>query len=371
MTDFAGGNVTLFDGYLDARLDPAFKVRVGKFKSFVALERLQGASDIKFIERSYVSNTLLPNRDLGIVVHGDVLNNMLSYAFGLMNGVTDGGNINTGPQFSGRKEFTGRLFATPFVNDDSVLRGLGIGVAATYTDIKGERNLNFTDTTPADATRNGLPSYLTDGQNTFFRYAGATVADGSRIRISPQVYYYIGPLGVMSEYARVIQDVSLSTGGSPSGGGAGSNTVITSNTAKTLHHQAWHVTLSYLLTGEDASFGAVRPRQNFEFGKGMGAWELVGRYGEITLDEDTFKNPTGTAFTGAYANLSESAKRARSWAVGMNWYLNPNVRVSVNYSETRFDGGAAVGITPINAVGTNVLDRPDERAFLTRLQVAF
>jgi phosphate-selective porin OprO/OprP len=371
MPDFAGGTVALIDGYIDARLDPAFKIRVGKFKSFVGLERLQGAADIKFMERSYVTNTLLPNRDMGIAVHGDLFGNRLNYAFGLMNGVTDGGNISTGPQFSGRKEFTGRLFATPFVNDDSLLRGLGIGAAATYTDIKGERNLNFTDTTPADATRNGLPSYLTDGQVTFFRYSGATVADGSRIRISPQAYYYIGSLGIMSEYARIIQDVSLSTGGSPPGGGAGSNTVITPNTGKTLHHQAWHVTASYLLTGEDASFGSVRPRNNFEWGRGWGAWELVGRYGEITLDEDTFKNPTGTAFTGAYANLSESAKRARSWAVGLNWYLNQNVRVALNYSETRFEGGAAVGVTPINAAGTNVQDRPDERAFFSRLQLAF
>ncbi len=371
MPDFAGGTVALLDGYIDARLNPAFKIRVGKFKSFVALERLQGANDIKFMERSYVSNALLPNRDLGIAVHGDLFGNRLNYAFGLMNGVTDGGNISTGPQFSGRKEYTGRLFATPFVNDDSVLRGLGIGAAVTYTDVHGERNLNFTDTTPADATRNGLPSYLTDGQQTFFRYSGATVADGSRIRVSPQAYYYIGPLGILSEYARIIQDVSLSTGGSPPEGGPGSNSVITPNTAKTLHHQAWHVTVSYILTGEDASFGSVRPRKNFEWDKGWGAWELVGRYGEITLDEDTFKNPSGTAFTGAYANLSESAKRARSWAVGLNWYVNPNVRVALNYSDTRFEGGAAVGTTPINAAGTNVQDRPDERVFLSRLQLAF
>jgi len=371
MPDFAGGTVALLDGYIDARLDLAFKIRVGKFKSFVGLERLQGAADIKLLERSYVTNTLLPNRDLGIAVHGDLFGNRLNYAFGLMNGVTDGGNISTGPQFSGRKEFTGRLFATPFVNDDSVLRGIGIGVAATYTDIKGERNLNFTDTTPADATRNGLPSYLTDGQNPFFRYNGATVADGMRLRISPQAYYYIGPLGVLSEYAIVRQDVSLSTGGSPPEGGPGSNTVITPNTGKTLHHQAWHVTASYLLTGEDASFGSVRPRKNFEWGKGWGAWELVGRYSEITLDADTFKNPSGTAFTGAYANLSDSAKRARSWAVGLNWYLNQNVRVAVNYSETRFEGGAGNGVAPINAAGTNVQDRPDERVFLSRIQLAF
>lgn len=371
MPDFAGGTVALLDGYIDARLNPAFKIRVGKFKSFVALERLQSAADIKFIERSYVSNTLLPNRDLGIAVHGDLFGNRLNYAFGLMNGVTDGGNISTGPQFSGRKEFTGRLFATPFVNDDSILRGIGIGAAATYTDVHGERNLNFTDTTPADATRNGLPSYLSDGQNAFFRYSGATVADGMRLRISPQAYYYVGPLGVLSEYAIVRQDVSLSTGGSPPEGGPGSNTEITPNTGKTLHHQAWHVTASYLLTGEDASFGSVRPRKNFEWGKEWGAWELVGRYSEITLDADTFRNPSGTAFTGAYANLSDSAKRARSWAVGLNWYLNQNVRVAVNYSETKFEGGAGNGVAPINAAGTNVQDRPDERIFLSRLQLAF
>lgn len=207
MTDFAGGTVSIFDAYLDARLHPSFKIRAGKFKSFVALERLQSASDIKLIERSYVSNAILPNRDLGIAIHGDILSDTVNYAFGLMNGVTDGGNISTGPQFSGRKEFTGRIFTTPFRNHESVLRGFGVGVAATYTSVRGERNLNFTDTTPADATRNGLPNYLTDGQNIFFRYSGATVADGDRIRVSPQGYYYIGPLGVLSEYAIVRQDV--------------------------------------------------------------------------------------------------------------------------------------------------------------------
>lgn len=371
MTDFAGGTVSIFDAYLDARLHPVFKIRAGKFKSFVSLERLQSASDIKLIERSYVSNALLPNRDVGIAVHGDILDSTLNYAFGLMNGVTDGGNIGTGPQFSGRKEFTGRVFATPFRNRESVWRGLGFGAAATYTSVRGERNLNFTDTTPADATRNGLPNYLTDGQNFFFRYGGATVADGDRIRISPQAYYYVGPFGLLSEYALVRQEVSLSTGGSPPAGGPASNTVITANTGKTLHHQAWHVTVSYVLTGEDNSFQGVRPRHNFDLGNNWGAWELAGRYGEIHLDDDTFKDPTGVSFVGGYANLSESAKSARSWTVGLNWYLNQNVRAAVNYSETHFDGGAGIGVTPINAAGTNVLDRPDERILLSRVQLAF
>ncbi len=371
MPDFAGGTAVLIDGYIDARLDPAFKIRVGKFKSFVGLERLQSAADIKFLERSYVTNALLPNRDLGIAVHGDLFQDRLNYAFGLMSGVSDGGNISTAPEFDSRKEFTGRLFATPFVNDASVLSGLGIGAAATYTDVVGERNLNFTDTSAADATRNSLPGYLTEGQNTFFRYSGAAVADGMRLRIAPQGYYYLGSFGVLAEYARVIQDVSLTTGGSPAGGGVGSNTVFTPNSGRQLHHQAWHVAVSYLLTGETASFRGVKPRQNFDFGKGWGAWELVGRYSEIVLDEDTFKDPTGTTFTGAYANLSESAKRARSWTVGVNWYLNQSVRLALNYGQTTFTGGAGSGIVPINAAGTNVQDRPDERIFSTRMQLAF
>jgi len=369
--EFAGGNASAVDAYIDARFNPAFKVRAGKFKSFVGLERLQSGADIKFLERSYVTNAILPNRDLGIAVHGDILGERLNYAVGLVNGVSDGGIISTGTEFDGRKEVTARVFATPFNNDYSALNGLGFGVAATYTDSQGERNLNFTDTSSADATRNGLPSYLTDGQNVFFRYNGAAVADGQRLRYSPQAYYYSGPLGIIAEYAAVRQDVSLSTGGSPTAGGAGTNTSITPNTNKTLHHSAWQIAVTYLMTGEGASFKGMKPKQNFDFGSGWGAWELVARYSEINLDDDTFRDPTGTSFTGAYADLSTSAKSAHSWTAGVNWYLNPNVKVALNYSHTTFDGGAGVGTSAINAAGTNVQDRADESAFFTRLQLAY
>ncbi|MGQ0442662.1 MAG: porin [Methylophilaceae bacterium] len=297
----------------------------------------------------------------------------LNYAFGINNGVVDGGNISTGSEFESNKEFTARLFATPFKDADNALAGLGFGLASTTTSIDGERNLNFTDTSAADATRNGLPAYLTDGQQTFFRYNGATVADGKRSRIAPQLNYYYGPFGLISEYARVKQDVSLSTGGSASGGGAGTNTVITPGTNKSLNHAAWQVAISYLLTGEDASFKGVKPKQNFDLSKGgWGAWELVARYSEINLDEDTFVNKAGTSFsTDAYADLSASAKSAKSWTTGVNWYLNQNAKIALNYSHTSFEDGAGIGITPINATGTNVRDRESEKALLARLQVAF
>ncbi len=365
--EFAGGSASVVDAYIDARFDPAFKVRAGKFKSFVGLERLQSGADIKFLERSYVTNAILPNRDLGVAVHGDVFGEKLNYAFGLVNGVADGGNISTGTEFNEDKEYTGRLFAVPFKGSDSPLAGLGVGIGATYTDFQGERNLDFTGTSAADATRNGLPSYLTDGQQTFFRYNSAAVADGRRLRISPQANYYYGPFGLIAEYARVSQDVSLLTSTV-----SNTATVIAAGTNKKLDHDAWQIAASWLLTGEDASFKGVKPKQDFDLDKGgWGAWELVARYSEIELDDDTFKNPAGTTFTNAYADLSTSAKKAKSWTGGLNWYLNQNAKVGINYSHTSFDGGAGIGITAINATGTNVRDREDEDALLARFQVAF
>ena len=384
--EFAGGSASVVDAYVDANLSPAFNIRAGKFKSSVGLERLQGGGDIKFIERSYVTNAILPNRDLGISVYGDILDKKLNYNVGIVNGVADGGNISTGTEYNGEREYTGRVFTTPFIDSDSALAGLGFGIGGTWTDFRGEKNLNFTDTSSADATRNGLPSYVTEGQQTFCRYGSGVVADGERIRWSPQASYYYGPFGVIAEYARVSQEVSKASGGSAAGGGAGGNTIITADSNRKLKHDAWDIGASYLLTGEDASFKGVKPKNDFDLDKGgWGAWELVARYSEINLDSDTFKDANGaykrdandSSFSNtnsAYSDLSKSAKSAKTWTAGVNWYLNTNAKISLNYAQTSFDGGAGGGngtASSINASGSNVKDRPDEKALLARFQVAF
>lgn len=384
--DFGGGKAGVVDAYVDANLNPAFNIRAGKFKSFVGLERLQSGGDIKFLERSYVTNAILPNRDLGIALYGTVLDKKLDYAFGVVNGVADGGDISTGNEYNGEREFTGRLFASPFKDTDSVLAGLSFGIGGTYTDYVGDKNLNFTDTTAADDTRNGLPSYKTEGQNTFFRYGSGVIADGKRIRWAPQASYYLGPLGVIAEYSSVLQDVSKASGGSSGAGGGDNNTVITAGSNKKLEHDAWDIGVSYLLTGEDASFKGVKPKNDFDIDKGgWGAWELVARYSEINLDENTFKDANGNYQTeansslysntnSAYSDLTKSAKSAQTWTAGVNWYLNQNTKFQLNYAHTSFDGGAIVGGgtgSGITTTGSNVKDRPDEKAVLARFQVAF
>lgn len=390
--EFGGGSASVVDAYVDANLNPAFNLRAGKFKSFVGLERLQGGGDIKFLERSYVTNAILPNRDLGVAVYGSLFDKKLDYAFGIVNGVADGGNITTGASYNGEREYTARLFATPFKDDISALSGLGFGLGGTYTDFKGEQNLNWTDTTAADATRNGLPSYVTEGQNTFFRYGNNVVADGKRLRVSPQAYYYNGPFGLITEYARVYQDVSLTDRGA--GTTTNAELPILAGTKKQLEHDAFNIGVTYLITGEDASFKGVKPKNDFDLDKGgWGAWELVARYSEINLDSNTFKNgagnvagenygtggtaPANVALNGAYADGTLSAKAAKTWTIGTNWYLNQNAKIAVNYAQTSFDGGSISGNTATGtgadvATGTRtVADRPDEKAVLARFQVTF
>jgi phosphate-selective porin OprO/OprP len=61
-----------------------------------------------------------------------------------------------------------------------------------------------------------------------------------------------------------------------------------------------------------------------------------------------------------FADAARSARAAREWAVGANWYLNRNVKVTVDYGRTRFHGGAPGGG-----------NRQTEEGILTRLQLAF
>lgn len=368
--EFGDGKSQVVDAYVDARFKPWFKVRAGKFKPFVGLERLQSGADIKLIERSYVTNAILPNRDLGVAVHGDVLDDRLNYALGISNGVVDGGDASTSTTAIDNRELTARLFATPFKNDYSALSGLGFGIGATYTNAEGTFNSSTGGVTNSDLTS----GYKTEGQQTFFTYNSNTYLDGRRLRWTPQAYYYYGPFGAMAEYVGESQQVNYD---------AAANNKHVGVNHKTLNNDAWEVTLSYLLTGEDASFKGVKPKQNFDLDKGgWGAWELVARYDQINIDDATFKNfggksgnVSGTGSQRYFADLRNSAKSAKTWVGGVNWYLNPNVRFEVNYLHTTFDGGAGSGsptaVVAQGATPTNVKDRPNEDAVFARLQLTY
>lgn len=311
----------IIDAYFDIKHNPAASVRLGKFKPFVGLERLQGAADTKFIERSYVSNNVLPNRDLGISLYGELADKKVNYALGIFNGVKDGGENFTSQDENNAKDVTARIFTTPFAGTDSKLAGLGVGIAGTWSS----------------ATNNGLPSYKTPGQAyNFFAYGSTTTANGSRNRLSPQAYYYRGPLGILAEYATVNQ------------------AVVKGASADTLKNNAWHVTTSWLLTGEDASYGGVKPITPYKPGPdgGWGALELVARYQENNLDDKA----------ATYADTAKGyATAAKTWGVGLNWYLTQDSKFAVNYDLTTFD----------NVQTGTVLKGDKEHFLVARYQLAF
>ena len=344
--DFAGGRVIILDAFGAARLKPWAVVTAGKFKVPVGLERLVSATDLRFIERGFPTS-LVPNRDLGVQLGGDISGGLLNYSVGYFNGVTDGGssdgNVPTSDAETDTKGDTAaRLFTQPFLNSDNFfLRGLGFGVAATYVDVRG---------TTASTL---LPSYRTPGQQTFFSYRGSsaagvtpvvngTIADGERVRVTPQFYYSFGRYGVLGEYVQVSQDVSRQTA-------AGLRRAKLDNTA-------WQLQFAVFLTGEDETFRGFTPNSVFSLqDRTWGAFELVARVHELDIDNDAFSGGANS-----FANPATAATKATAWGVGVNWYLNQNYKLSLNYDVTEFEGGAAAGA-----------DRDDERAVFARVAVGF
>ncbi len=324
MPDFGQGTSVLFDAYVDARFTNGFRVKAGKFKPPVGLERLQSASDTLFVERALPTN-LVPNRDLGVQVHGELAKGAFAYQVGLFNGAADGANndndINDG------KDVAARVFVQPFLNGGGPLKNLGVGLAASQGHQKGS---------PA-AT--GLAAYRTPGQQSFFTYltdgtaAGTVVARGTRERLSPQAYLYAGPFGLLGEVVRSTQEVRKGTARAE------------------LENRSWQVAGSWVIAGGEPSFKGVAPKKVFDpANHTWGAFELAGRVSRLDVDDDSFP---------LFASLSSSARSARAWSLGLNWYLNKNLRVLLDYEQTRFERGAASG------------DREDESLFFSRFQIAF
>lgn len=337
LPDFAGSSLVLQDAYVDAKYFPEIKVRFGKTKGPVGIERLQSATALAFIERGLPTN-LVPNRDLGIMFFSDVFGaGAFSYQLGVFNGSRDGASTDT--DLSDDKEFEGRVFAHPFKNTTlKPLRGLGLGISGSYGRQDGS------------ASNTDLPTFRSSGQGAFFRYrtdtpstaAGTTIADGVHYRYSPQGYYYFGPFSLLAEYVVSTQDVQKD------------------QVSDTLTNDSWQVYAGWVLTGEDASYKGVVPANSFDpFARTWGAVQVSARYSELDIDNDAF-DPTVTGVANSsFADPTRNASKAQNFTIGANWYLNKNIMLALNYDRTWFDGGEGTG------------DRDTEDVFLTRVQLVF
>ena len=317
MPDFGQSNPQIQEAYMEWKTFPFAKLRIGKFKEPIGLEALRSDRDLAFAERSMASD-LVPLRYMGAQVAGSIFAESFAYAIGYFNGSSDGSNGNF--QWIQDNELAGRLFLRPFAATRiSTLRQVGIGLAGSSGGQHG-----------------AVAGLKTVAQTTFFKYSSSAVANGQHNRISPQAYYYGGPLGLMGEY--VISSQQL----------------LNKSATRELTNRAWEVTGSLMLTGEKNSYNGVRPRNSFEPTRGlrhMGAFELVVRYSQVRIDHNTFPQ---------FAKPATAAQQAEEHGIGVNWYLNRFVKLTTDYEHTGFRM-ASSSVTPLHS----------EDVLMSRVQLAF
>jgi phosphate-selective porin OprO/OprP len=342
--DFGYLGFLLYDASVTYHFAPWLQLTAGKFKGPVGLEQLQQDISAPLNEHSLASD-LVPLRELGVQLSGEFADGQVMWSGGIYN---EGGDnrLPSGMPANNDLELGGRLFFQPFINHPANwLRGVGVGLGGTYSE-------SSSNSAALPATLSGtLPGYVTTGQQQFFAYnplLGPVVADGPHSRFSPEAFYYVGPFGVQGEYILeqqgVLNDFTLRRAD--------------------LNHDAWQVTVQWMLTGEDASFNAITPLHPFDLrARQWGAWQLVARYSELDLDKQTFKG---------FSDPTTSAQNAMAWTIGLNWWLNANVRWLISFSHTTFHGGGDVNeAIPSTTAAPATVTHQDENVLFTRIQLAF
>lgn len=333
---FAGDSATTSDVYGELRFNPAASLRFGKFKTPLGLEYMQGTPAMIFAERG-LPTELGAGRDFGVQLFGEAFAGTATWALAYANGTPDGRDA-VSSDTDNKKEVAVRVFFEPFKNEPGFFRGLGLGVGATSGNKVGAIGSAAATTTTFNNT---LPRYRSPGQNTIFTYlsnaaptvANTVIAAGKHTRLSPQLYFYRGPFGLLVEHMSTEQEVAIN------------------GVADTFEHTAWQVAANYLLTGEDSFYKGFKPNTPYVTGgDGWGAFEIGLRHGVLDIDDGVFP---------AYASPTASISEATNTGVALNWYVTGNARISLDYETTSFEGGAAAG------------DRLDEKVLLTRLQVSF
>jgi phosphate-selective porin OprO/OprP len=314
--DFGGGTTVLQDAWLDFKPSAKVKVRVGKFKSPVGLERLQSATAIHFVERAFPTS-IVPNRDVGIQVSGDLAGGVVQYAGAVLDGAPDGGSVDS--DLNDGKDLAGRLFLSPFKKGSSPLKDLGFGIAGTTGKQTGP-----------------LPAYRSGGQISVISVATGITADGTRTRYSPQLSFYSGRFGLLAEYAQSDSKVKKADG-----------------TRFDFKAKAWQTTATIALTADKASYAGLRPQKPFDPSKGQwGALELVARVHELKLDPSVLDD--------GLVDPARSPRKLSGFGVGLNWSITRNVKQMADFDHVSFGGGAAAGA-----------DRESENVIFIRTQVSF
>ena len=216
------------------------------------------------------------------------------------------------------KDLALRLVLSPFKTTDvDALKKLHLGFALTY----GRRDGDV-----------GGENFETAVDTDYFELVDGVEADGHLLRVGGELAYYLGPFSVRSELM-ALQQEDLSLAGAE----------------EDLDLFGWYVTLTYLITGEDATNKRLKvenPLNPLADEWGTGAFEVAVQVSQVSIDDDIID-----------AGFAGGTDEALAFTFGLNWYLDDFVLMRFNYLRTEFDDDIGFG--------------DNEDAFLMRLQIEF
>jgi len=336
--EFGKGKAALNDGYLTIAFQPRWRLRFGQFKQPFSLEELHSDNWIWTIERS-LANRLVPSRDMGAMVFGDLGRGALYYFLSVYNG----NGKNRAADIDEAKDIALRVTLAPLRYTGSRLfKDFYLGAAVTYGVQHSEA---------ADWVGGGR--LTTQAGTTWFKVDPAVRQNGGRLRWGVELFWSVGPLAVMGEFMRVnYNGLELDT--------TGAEGEVGGTTTRDLAIWGGYGQVSWMITGEHVRFrggkpAAVRPRRNFGWGagQGWGAWQLVFRY--------DFARADAAWLDMGYVDRDAYSDGARGFTLGLNWYLNEMVRCMVNFYSYRFD----------RDIVANTVRMSREQGFLARIQLVF
>jgi len=315
--DFADGDADLKDAYLKFKKVPFLgNITVGHFKEPFSLEELTSSKYITFMERA-LPNVFSPGRNVGIMAHNAILNQRVTWAVGLFSPHSDDyGDADA----DGTAALTARVTALPWYENKGE-RLLHVGFAYSYRNYEDAVRLRARPEAHIANRFVDLGNIDYDQWNLF----GAEAA------------LVFGPFSIQSEFIAA----DCQTGDD--------------HALREPHFWGTTVQASYFLTGEHRAyktsagcFDRVKPRKNFREDGGWGAWEIAGRWSYLDLNNG-----------GLHANHPGTMS---NWSVGLNWYLNPNVRIMWNYIRSNVDGTNFAAGNGVNG---------DADIFMMRMQLDF
>ena len=375
-------------------------LRFGKFKQPFGLEQLTSSNNIDFMERSY-GDQLVPAKKMGAMLYGSPVTGT-TYAVSTYQKNDDPNDIK-----SDGLSYAGRLTAnfSEIIGDKDTVLHVGIagrdeswsivptvsgntsGTLSTGTPTRGTV---FSFRSGARGLANAYRAQIVGGTPSSLQpaYAGTTTNIPSYGDASPttatvnsralglEAIGAYGPYKLQGEYARTSFDA-----------------IDGSNSANELKADVdtWYAEALWNVTGEkfaDAykkgAFGAIKPKNDFDIDKGSwGAWQLGLRIDAFGVSNANIQGSTNSRFQGATSKSGGSADTfnlnggansnggAKSYTAGINFIANPNVRVMLNYTYTKYDYTFAPIDVATNSTLASRNEISDEKIMAVRTQLSF